>query len=69
MKEVMAGVPKLTGARQGPWPSDFAEKNSPKTISSEARKVFTKRKRVQYMWIDTLVDAGRVSLSHTLVAV
>lgn len=54
---------------KGPWPSDFAEKNSPKTVSSEASKVFTKRKRVQYMWIDTLMDSGRESLNHTLVAV
>ena len=45
------------------WPSTFQKKISTKTESSEAGKVFIKRKRVQYMWIDTWADSEGEFLS------
>ena len=35
-------------------------KEFPQRQSSEAGKVFIKRKRVQYVWIDTRADSRRV---------
>ena len=35
-----------------------------KYLCSEASYVFIRRKRVQYLWIDTWVDSGRVAEWH-----
>ena len=46
-----------------PWPVSCVEMNFHiETESSETSKVFIRRKRVQYMWIDTQVGSERESL-------
>ena len=47
---------------KGPGPSALQKRTPIKTESSEASKVFIKRKQVQYMWIDKHMDRlrGRV---------
>ena len=47
---------ETSGQGQGPWPFDFAEKNFHKDGSSEASKVFIKRKSkacVEGPWADS----------------
>ena len=54
---------------KGPGPSAMQKRIPTKKESSEASKVFIKRKRVQYVWIGTSVDSEGESLSCALVAV
>ena len=47
---------------KGPGPSALWKRISTKTKSSEASKVFIKRKRVQYVWVGTPGDSEEESL-------
>ena len=53
---------------KGFGPSALQKRIPTKIESGEASKVFSKRKRVQYMWIGTWMDSGRESLSCALMA-
>ena len=54
---------------KGPGPSALQKRISTKTESSDVSKVFIKRKRVQYVWIETQADSEGESLSCTLMTV
>jgi len=54
---------------EGSWPSVLQKRISTKMESSKVSKVFIRRKKVQYLWINAQGDSQGESLSGTHMAV
>ena len=64
--QILAARPEVSD--KGPGPSTMQKRISTKMESSEASEVFIKRKRAQYVWLDTEAHSEGESLGCTLTA-